>query len=683
MNIINDHCGLPKHHLELLSPAKNIEIGKEAVLHGADAVYIGGPSFGARAKADNSISDISELVQFAHKFGTKIFVTLNTILADDELEPAAQLVKDCWNAGVDALIVQDMALLKMELPPIALHASTQCDIRTVEKAKFLSHVGFSQLVLAREMTLQDIIATRAAVRDDVTLEFFIHGALCVAFSGNCYISYAHSGRSANRGTCAQECRLPYTLKDADGGVVAFDKHLLSVKDNDQSANMRALVDAGVRSFKIEGRYKDINYVKNVTAHYRKILDEILNERPELASASDGASRFTFEPQVQKTFNRESTDYFANGRKIDIGSFDSGSHFGELIGTIIRVDAKSFDIETTETLANGDGLAYLYKREVHGMQVNTAALVSKKSGLPTPGRNSDKTDETAPQVFKITSNQPTSAMVGLAVGTVVHRNRDHVWEAVLAKPSAQRKIPVTATLTETESGFALALVDGQGRVGQVETAFVAEAANDAAKAEANAVSQLEKLGSTDYVAETAHAQWRGTPKFLPVSVLSALRRDAVVALEAARHAGYERPGRAPASIPAAQFPGNSLTYLANVYNQVARSFYEEHGVSLIAPAYEAHEEPGDVPLMVTKHCLRWSFNLCPKQAKGVTGVQGQVRAEPMVLESAGEVLTLKFDCKPCEMHVMGKMRTNILNSAPPSFATTPAQPVKFYKSRPAR
>ena len=262
---------LPRHHLELLSPARDAEIGREAVLHGADAVYIGGPSFGARSKAENSVADIAELVQFAHRYGSRIFVTVNTILHDNELEPARKYIHELYDAGVDALIVQDMGILELDIPPIALHASTQCDICTVAKAKFLGDAGFSQLVLARELTLQQIAQMRAAVIPEVPLEFFVHGALCVAFSGNCYISEAHTGRSANRGSCSQECRLPYTLQDSKGGVVAFDKHLLSMKDNDQSANMRALIDAGIRSFKVEGRYKDMGYVKNVTAHYRTLL----------------------------------------------------------------------------------------------------------------------------------------------------------------------------------------------------------------------------------------------------------------------------------------------------------------------------------------------------------------------------------------------------------------------------
>ncbi|HPT56079.1 MAG TPA: peptidase U32 family protein, partial [Casimicrobium sp.] len=303
---------LPKNHLELLSPARDAEIGRQAVLHGADAVYIGGPSFGARSKADNSVADIAALASFAHRYGSRIFVTVNTILHDNELESARRYIHELYDAGVDALIVQDMGILELDIPPIALHASTQCDIRTVEKAKFLGDVGFSQLVLARELTLQQIAAMRAAVNPNVPLEYFVHGALCVAFSGNCYISEAHTGRSANRGSCSQECRLPYTLEDAQGRVVAFDKHLLSMKDNNQSANLAALVDAGIRSFKIEGRYKDVGYVKNITAHYRTLIDGILEARPELAAASHGHCTYSFTPDPDKTFNRSNTDYFATG-----------------------------------------------------------------------------------------------------------------------------------------------------------------------------------------------------------------------------------------------------------------------------------------------------------------------------------------------------------------------------------
>ncbi|HEY6094618.1 MAG TPA: peptidase U32 family protein, partial [Gallionellaceae bacterium] len=309
----------PNQRLELLAPAKTAEIGREAILHGADAVYIGGPAFGARDKAGNRLSEIAALVEFAHRYHAQIFVTLNTILHDSELEGARQMVHDCYNAGVDALIVQDMGLLQLDLPPIALHASTQCDIRTPEKARFLADVGFSQIVLARELTIQEIAAVRAAVPQDTVLEHFIHGALCVAYSGQCYISHAHTGRSANRGDCSQACRLPYTLQDDAGRVYAFEKHLLSVKDNNQSANLRALIAAGVRSFKIEGRYKEAPYVKNITGHYRQLLDAIIEQRSDLARASSGRTKLLFTPDPDKTFHRGATDYFSHGRKADIGA----------------------------------------------------------------------------------------------------------------------------------------------------------------------------------------------------------------------------------------------------------------------------------------------------------------------------------------------------------------------------
>ncbi|TAG47855.1 MAG: U32 family peptidase [Betaproteobacteria bacterium] len=659
---------LPRHHLELLSPAKNIDIGREAVLHGADAVYIGGPLFGARAKAENSVAEIADLVKFAHRYGSRIFVTLNTILHDSELEAARKLIHEYWNAGVDALIVQDMGILELDIPPIQLHASTQTDIRTLEKAKFMGEVGFSQIVLAREVTLKQIAAMRAEVNPDVTLEYFIHGALCVAFSGNCYISHAHTGRSANRGECAQECRLPYTLQDKDGQVVAFDKHLLSMKDNDQSANLRMLVDAGIRSFKIEGRYKDLRYVKNITAHYRTLLDEILNERPELARASHGECTFTFTPDAEKTFNRSSTDYFANGRKDDIGAFDAPTHVGGELGRVLRVAADWFELETTDStdsLANGDGLTYMNKREVRGMQANTA----KKIG----------------NVWRVSPNQAMRDLAGLTVGTVIHRNRDHAWEQVLAKPSADRRVSLALSFSETADGFALAATDESGATVCAQIAHPKEAATQPERAEASLRENLGKLGQTIFIAKRISVAWQQA-YFVPASIANQLRREVIAALEAARSAALVRPLRAEATLPLAAYPETSLTYLANVYNQAARDFYSKHGVTLIAAAYEAHEEAGEVPLMVTKHCLRWSFNLCPKQAKGVTGVQGQVRAEPMTLLSNGETLNLKFDCKPCEMHVMGKARKHILQSPPPSIVPLSnlpkgGAPIKFYAKRP--
>ncbi|MEN9475743.1 MAG: putative protease YhbU precursor, partial [Pseudomonadota bacterium] len=329
------------HQLELLSPARDADIGIEAVNHGADAIYIGGPSFGARASAENSVQDIARLVRHAHRYQSRVFVTLNTILRDDELEPARKLIHQLYHAGADALIIQDMGLLELDLPPIQLHASTQTDIRTPEKARFLQDAGLSQIVLARELTLNQIAAIRAATDPErCNIEFFVHGALCVAYSGQCFISHAHTGRSANRGDCSQACRLPYEVKDAQGRIIAHDKHVLSMKDNNQSENLAALIDAGVRSFKIEGRYKDMGYVKNITAHYRVLLDEILEQRPELARASSGECTFFFQPDPDQNFNREFTDYFVQGRKEDIGAFDSPKNPGQAIGWVSKINTDS-------------------------------------------------------------------------------------------------------------------------------------------------------------------------------------------------------------------------------------------------------------------------------------------------------------------------------------------------------
>lgn len=642
----------PTSHLELLAPAKTAEIGRAAVLHGADAVYIGGPLFGARANACNSVSDIAGFAEFAHRYHARIFVALNTILHDAELDAARKLIWELYDAGVDALIVQDMGLLELDLPPIQLHASTQTDIRTVEKAKFLSDVGFSQIVLARELSLPEIRAIGDAV--DATLEHFIHGALCVAFSGQCYISHAHTGRSANRGDCSQACRLPYTLTDAQGGVVAYEKHLLSMKDNNQSANLNALIDAGVRSFKIEGRYKEIGYVKNITAHYRQLLDEILKQRPELARASSGRCTFRFQPDPDKTFHRSATDYFTNGRQPDIGAFDSPTFMGVPVGTVTRIGPDWFEMDSAETLHNGDGLSYLNKRTVVGTRVNQV--------------------ERAGDFWRVFPNEAIAQLAGLKVGTSISRNRDHAWEqALLQHNSAERRIGVDVRLSETSDGLALTLTDESGCTATAHVSLAFEPARSPEQADVNLRQHLGKFGNTLFVARKIDLDL-SRPWFVPASTLNALRRDAVAQLEAARHAAWQRPPRKAPVEPPATYPEDTLSYLANVYNHKARAFYEKHGVTLIAAAYEAHEEAGEVSLMITKHCLRYSYSLCPKQAKGVTGVQGHVRAEPMTLVNGNEKLTLRFDCKACEMHVMGKMKKHILVSPPPS-----GVPVTFFRN----
>jgi putative protease len=517
---------------------------------------------------------------------------------------------------------------------------------------------------------------RAALPADTVIEHFIHGALCVAYSGQCNISHAHTGRSANRGDCSQACRLPYTLQDAKGQIVAFEKHLLSVKDNNQSGNLRALIDAGVRSFKIEGRYKDAPYVKNITGHYRLLLDEILNERPELHAASSGKTRLLFTPNPDKTFHRGATDYFSRGRKADIGAFDTPTFVGLELGTVTQVGDKWFEMETNEDLANSDGLNYLHKREVIGLQAN---VVERKG-----------------KVWRVFPNEPMHTLQGLRPGLAISRNRDHAWEQALTKKSAERRIGVSATFSETAEGFSLTLQDEDGIAVTATAAFDKQPAKNPAEAETGVREQLARFGNTNFelrnfssvrpepvegqrpnmhVVRQAHHErsddnsaitihWT-QPWFVPSSLSNKLRRDAVEQLEAARLKACTHPVRKAAAEPPAQYPEETLSFLANVYNSAARDFYAKHGVKLIAAAYEAHEEAGEVPLMITRHCIRYSLSLCPKQAKGVIGVQGQVRAEPMTLLNGSEKLRLEFDCRKCEMHVMGKMKKHVLKTPPPS------------------
>ncbi|MGA4450063.1 peptidase U32 family protein [Ectopseudomonas chengduensis] len=644
---------LPKNHLELLSPARDVEIAREAILHGADAVYIGGPSFGARHNACNEVSDIARLVEFARHYHARVFTTINTILHDDELEPARALIHQLYDAGVDALIVQDMGVMELDIPPIELHASTQTDIRTLERAKFLDQAGFSQLVLARELNLQEI--RQIADATDAAIEFFIHGALCVAFSGQCNISHAQTGRSANRGDCSQACRLPYTLKDEQGGVIAYEKHLLSMKDNNQSANLRALVEAGVRSFKIEGRYKDVAYVKNITAHYRRELDAILEDRPDLARASSGRTAHFFVPDPDKTFHRGSTDYFVTERKVDIGAFDSPTFTGLLVGSVEKVNKRDLIAVTHEPLSNGDGLNVLVKREVVGFRANIAEL---KGEFEEDGEKRYR--------YRVEPNEMPEGLFRLRPNHPLSRNLDHNWQQALQRTSAERRIGVSWKAELREDALKLTATSEEGISVEVALPGPFGVANKPEQALDGLRDLLTQLGTTIYHARSVTLD---APQafFVPNSQLKALRRDAIEALTAARVAAHPRGSRKAETEPAPVYPESHLSFLYNVYNQKARDFYHRHGVQLIDAAYEAHEETGEVPVMITKHCLRFSFNLCPKQAKGVTGVRTKVA--PMQLVHGDEVLTLKFDCKPCEMHVIGKMKGHILDLPQPGSAAT--------------
>ena len=615
-----------QHPLELLAPAKNANFGIEAIKHGADAVYIGGPAFGARYGAGNDVADIKRLCDFAHRYRAKVFVALNTILHDDELDGSRQLAWELYEAGADALIIQDMGLLEMDLPPIQLHASTQTDNRNADKVKFLEDVGFSQVVLARECSLNEII--KIASQTNVSLEYFVHGALCVAFSGQCYISQAHTGRSANRGECSQACRLPYTLVDDKGKTITENQHLLSMKDNNQTDNMLELARAGVCSFKIEGRLKDLSYVKNITAHYRALLDEIIANNPEFTRASSGRSTFTFTPQPDKTFNRGYTDYFAGGRQDDIGAFDSPAFVGELIGEVLEIGDGFFTVNADKPFNNGDGVCF-YNSEgtLIGTRINRA---DGKTLFP--------------------AEMPEE----LTEGATLFRNRDQEFERALEKESADRRISVTPVLTETDDGFTLTLTDEDGVTATVNRKNGPKSewqlAQNPEQTMAKLKENLSKFGNTMFVAEPVELKL-SQPWFLPVSAINALRREATEQLETARIASHPRPPRAlPAANPV-PYPQEELTYLGNVFNTKARQFYEKHGVKLIEEAYEAGNEKGMVSLMITRHCLRYSFNLCPKEVK-------HLKPDPMTLVNGNEKLILKFDCKACEMHVVGKMKKGV-------------------------
>ncbi|NWF09378.1 U32 family peptidase [Pseudomonas salomonii] len=639
---------LPKHHLELLSPARDVAIAREAILHGADAIYIGGPSFGARHNACNEVSDIAQLVEFARRYHARVFTTINTILHDNELEPARKLIHQLYDAGVDALIVQDLGVMELDIPPIELHASTQTDIRTLARAKFLDQAGFSQLVLARELNLQEIRAI--ADETDAAVEFFIHGALCVAFSGQCNISHAQNGRSANRGDCSQACRLPYTLKDDQGRVVAFEKHLLSMKDNNQSANIRALVEAGVRSFKIEGRYKDMGYVKNITAYYRQRLDDVLEDRPDLARASSGRTAHFFLPDPEKTFHRGSTDYFVTDRKVDIGAFDTPTFTGLPVGVVEKAGKRDLQVVTHEPLSNGDGLNVLVKREVVGFRANIAEA---KGEFEEDGQKRYR--------YRVEPNEMPAGLHQLRPNHPLNRNLDHNWQQALLKTSAERRIGLAWVARLREDQLEVTATSEEGISASVTLPGPFGVANKPEQALDTLRDLLGQLGTTEYHA--THIELDAPQAFfVPNSQLKALRREVIEALTAARVAAHPRGGRKAETSPPPVYPEAHLSFLANVYNQKARDFYHRHGVKLIDAAFEAHEETGEVPVMITKHCLRFSFNLCPKQAKGVTGVKTKVA--PMQLIHGDEVLTLKFDCKPCEMHVVGKIKGHILGLPQP-------------------
>ena len=599
--------------IELLSPAKNLECGLAAINHGADAVYIGAPLFSARAAAGNSIEDIAALVRYAHRYRSKVLVALNTVLTDEQLPEVQKLIGQLYEAGADALIVQDMGILQLDLPPIDLHASTQTDNRTVEKVKFLQDVGFSRVVLARELTLNQIRNIKK--QTDVELECFVHGSLCVSYSGQCYISEAMTGRSANRGECAQYCRLPYQLTDANGEVLVKNKHLLSLKDLDLSDHLEELIDAGVTSFKIEGRLKDADYVKNITAYYRQKLDMILERRMDVKKASAGKTTFFFEPNPDKSFRRGATDYFLNGRQPNISQPETPKSIGEEIGQITYISGQFIEIKSEKEIHNGDGLSFFAKNgTLSGFRVNR---VEGKKIFP-------------------------AEMPVIERNTVVYRNQDHEFDKILTGKTSERKIGVKMLFSETPTGFSIRLTDEEGIEVKVDFPAVKEPAKNAERANQTIESQLSKLGTTIYEADQVEIS-TSSAWFLQASQLNEWRRQVVDLLEETREKAYVTRTRKPAAKDIV-FPEKKLTYLGNVTNKQAGEFYKQFGVEKVMPGFEVKADL-DVPLMFCKHCIKYSLGWCPKEGYKATF------KEPLYITYKDQQFQLDFDCKKCEMMVM--------------------------------
>lgn len=604
---------IKQRKIELLAPAKNLECGIAAIDHGADAVYIGAPKFGARAAAVNSLEDIAALVEYAHLYNARIYVTVNTILKDEELQETEKMIWALFRAGVDALIVQDMGITGLNLPPIPLHASTQMDNRTVEKVRFLADAGFRQVVLARELSLREISKIHEAC-PDVPLEIFVHGALCVSYSGQCYVSQACFGRSANRGECAQFCRLPFSLVDAEGRVIVKDKHLLSLKDLNQSDELEALLDAGASSFKIEGRLKDVSYVKNVTAAYRRKLDAIFARRKEYARASSGSCRYAFNPQLDKSFSRGFTHYYLHGRTKDVFSFDTPKSLGEEMGTMKEARGNYLTVAGLKSFNNGDGVCYIDEQgRLQGFRINRV-----------------EGNKLYPQ-----------EMPRIKPRTVLYRNFDQEFEKILARKSSERRIAVSVRLTDTPFGFALTLTDEDDNSVTLSLAREKEPART--PQEENLKTQLAKFGNTPFEAVRIDIDFAGN-WFLPASVLADFRRKAVEKLISARRINYRRE-LFVLKPTAHAFPQSTLTYLGNVMNAQAVSFYAGHGVASIAPAFERAPAEKAV-LMFCKHCLRYSMGWCPVHQR-----ERSPYREPYYLVSTdGKRFRLEFDCKNCQMKV---------------------------------
>ncbi len=609
-----------KKKVEILAPAKNLLQGMLAINSGADAVYIGSPAYGARSNATNSLEDIAELVKYAHLFKAQVFVVINTILYDNELEDCQQLIHKLYKIGVDALIVQDMAIFEMDLPPIVLHASTQANNRDPKQVKFLKEAGMERVVLARELNLSQI--KEIYEEADVELEFFVSGALCVSFSGNCYMSIAGGERSANRGSCAQNCRLPYNLTDGTGATLIANSHLLSIKDLDLSEQLPELIEAGITSFKIEGRLKDLVYVKNNVSFLRQKLDTFLETSDTYQKASSGRITINFDPKMDRSFNRGYTDYFVNQRKEKIGSWESPKSKGQYIGKVTKFTDKGYFIENADQLNNGDGLFFINENnEADGLQINVVL-----------------NDLVIPNNYK-----------SIPEGTEIYRNSDAAFNKLVEREdSTIRKIGIKMTLSETPTGFELTVIDEDGHQSISSFEQEKEASTKGEIVLADIKKNLSKTGNTPFVVDEVTVEFSNN-WFLPSSKVNELRREVLENLIDIRIKEYHREEKAIVKTDH-PFPVKELDFTFNVSNRLARAFYKRHGVTEIEKAFELQWDPGKSRVMTTKYCVKYELGKCPKFQRDT---MGEKLIEPLTLQNGENEYKLKFNCKPCEMEIWEK------------------------------
>ncbi|MEN6375469.1 MAG: U32 family peptidase [Smithella sp.] len=600
--------------LELLAPAGNADIGIAAIDHGADAVYIGAPKFSARADAGVSVADIARLMKHAHLYYARVYVALNTILTDRELDESLDIIRKVYELGADALIIQDVGLLELDLPPIPLIASTQMHNNTVEKIQFLEAVGFKRVILARELSFDEIADIRR--NSSIELEAFVHGALCVSYSGQCYMSQAITGRSGNRGVCAQPCRSHYTLVDGVGNIILQNKFLLSLKDLNLMDFIPDLIAAGVTSFKIEGRYKGIEYVKNVTAAFRKIVDRFISGQDGYRRSSSGVSTFTFLPDPERTFNRGYTQYFIAGGRQKVASLDTQKSIGQYLGKITCVGKDFFRLDHHD-LQNGDGLCFFTKKnDLAGFRV-------------------ERVDK-----GKIYPNN----MTGLATGITLYRNYDIALTRALKKSSADRRIAVEMNFRQENTLIRLAARDEDGNAAEAAKEISFEPPRDPVRAVKQIEKHLASTGNTPYLTARLTIEPE-QPGFLPASTLNGIRRDVLERLTAIRSEAYLRQSIKiiPNDFP---YPEKKLDFHANVYNAQARQFYERHGASVVEPALETLSNATEKTVMTTRYCLRYQLDLCPGMQHPAFPVK-----EPLRLRDAHHTYRLEFDCRKCRMFVI--------------------------------